>query len=201
MLNITEPSKNFQWVVPTIAKVTINSTRVETILQKLIPLTLPCIDEYGHLVQLWKTEERGMIGSVLKEGKIKIISSKNISTPFNANLSSDGILAVLENISLRRWSLIFNPITNEIFIIPYLEAAGKLGVDGHKGHLTRRDLSAAKRELEKGEIVALKESGVPFNPDPYPQVIKDPLQATYLVTSCNPSKLFAIQVPHLIFVL
>jgi hypothetical protein len=38
-----------------------------------------------------------------------------------------------------------------------------------------------------------------LTPDPYTQVIIDLLQVTYLVIFYNPSKSFAIQVPHPIY--
>lgn len=130
---------------------------------KLIPLTLLYNGAENRVIRLWETEKYGMIGSVVDiDGTLTIVNKNRIWSPLCPSVRGDELMYRVKRISPGGIDLIFNKRSLEIIIIPHLEAAGRLGVDGHKGHLTRRDLDAARRELT-GEVVARKSDGTPFD--------------------------------------
>jgi len=91
------------------------------------PLTFPFQNLEGDWLQLWKAEKYGMIASVVNsEGNLKIIPKNKILTPFNPSLKGDLLMERMESISFRRWDLVYCRETQEIQVLPHLEAEGKL---------------------------------------------------------------------------
>jgi ankyrin repeat protein len=129
----------------------------------IIPITLVYRDSLGRFIQLFKTQKYGLIGSVLdQDNHITIITGEKIINPLCPRKEPEKLVEYLENIELKQWDIVYDTQTVSLTIWPHLVAAGKNGVDGHKKHLTYRDLNAAKREL-KGEVVCRKTNGVPYD--------------------------------------
>lgn len=134
----------------------IDPEKVASLVKSMHPLTLPYFDAQGNQLQIWKVLPYGMVGSVVdREGRLRIISKEKIRHPLSQKESSSCLIERLESVSLRLWQIVFDPISLELTLWPDLKAAGKLGADGYKGHLTYRDLSAARREA-RGEVVKLR---------------------------------------------
>ncbi len=135
-----------------------------------IPITYPNKDLQGRTLQLWKYKN-SLRGTLIDaEGHIRFFSGKKIRNPCALDGEDLHLLANLESSGLRQWHLGYSEAAGEIYIFPYLTAAGRKGdVDLSQGnksliqefrgrfsaaieHLKARDLRAAQREI-KGEVV------------------------------------------------
>jgi ankyrin repeat protein len=106
-------------------KNSVDDSKVKSILHRLTPLTLPYQDKTGNLLQIWKTDQYGMIGSVLDlEGKVKIVYKNNIVNPLSHHNQEADLLERLERISLRKWHIVFDSDSQKLTIWPLLMAAG-----------------------------------------------------------------------------
>lgn len=75
-----------------------NHLRVKNLCKELTPLSIEYRDPRGYFIQLWKTIQYGLIGSIYDlTGKLKIIPSHKIRNPLNALQSSRDLLHTLEN--------------------------------------------------------------------------------------------------------
>src|SRR5438309_1278251 len=80
----------------------INMTKLNRILETLVPLTLPFVDSESRRIQLWKTEKYGMVASILdSEGKMSILPKNKIHSLIGSRLSGDSLMKRLEEVSLR----------------------------------------------------------------------------------------------------
>ncbi len=155
----------------------INIQRAIWLYKQLVPLTLPNMDSHENIIQLWKIEKYGLIGSVMdRSGHIKVIRSSKIINPLSSDAQKDNLIERLETCGLRRWSIVFNPLQKELIIWPVLVAAGKDGgprnrdtkngdigqVNTYLRELDTKTFSAAIREKNK-EDVKYNSKGVPYN--------------------------------------
>ena len=140
------------------------------------PVTLPNRDLQGRTIQLWKYKDvlKGTVTDA--EGNVRFFSGRKICNPCNPHEADSILLQRLESADLKQWHLGYSSRTGEIYVFPYLRAAGK---DAHyipkeiasvkktignikKENISPADLSASKRELA-GEVIMYKwAKGRPF---------------------------------------
>lgn len=103
----------------------INSEKLKAVLNLLTPITLPCHDKEGRVIQLWRYRN-DFIGAVRDEkNQINIISSGQIYNPLQSHELNTAFLSGIEELGLRKWSLVYQPDKKRISVWPYLIAAGK----------------------------------------------------------------------------
>lgn len=102
----------------------VNSENVVRLYRGLKPITQSYRDAQGRQVQLWKSPQHGLIGSVVDlEGRLSIIPGEKIQNPLNANESPEAILQRLKNCGLKNWDIAFDAHTSMLTLWPHLQAA------------------------------------------------------------------------------
>jgi hypothetical protein len=92
----------------------------------LNPITLPCVDAEGRVIQLWKRCEC-YFGAILEHAKISFICRERIVNLLDVENTKYLFLQRIEAMGLRRWNLVYDIKTGKIHVLPYLLAAGKEG--------------------------------------------------------------------------
>lgn len=107
------------------------------------PLTHVFEDSKGKCIQLWKTLQYGLVGSVLApNGQLTIIPGDKIRNPLNRHQTSSELIESLEK-ALRKWEITYNTEQFVLTIWPHLEGAGKDKV-GEKESLQKLDMLGNK---------------------------------------------------------
>lgn len=89
------------------------------------PLTMPYYDAEGRRIQLWKTRQYGLIGTVFSpKGCLTIIPGEKILNPTQSNQSSTDLMAALEKSPSKNWVLALDVTRLAITIWPHLVGAG-----------------------------------------------------------------------------
>jgi ankyrin repeat protein len=144
-----------------------------------IPVTLSNRDLEGRTLQLWNYKNV-LHGTVLdKNGNIRLISGRKIRNPCRPDEESFRLLQRLENAGLCQWHLGYSSRTGEIYVFPFLKAAGKdpdyvpkqindirNSIPGLRKHFKREDLKGARTELS-GKVAAWKKITHPILGDKY----------------------------------
>ena len=166
----------------------INSGDFELILQNsksplmfrnYVQLTSPYKDLVGREIQLWKSDEFGLFGTILDVNDILFIPKFRIRSVIGG-LEGDSLLEKLEQAPNKQWNLIYLVKKQIIILWPHLEAGGRLGREGPNGQFKHGDgldgnrknifkpgtLQDAKREAEGGKPLIWqkkKEGGEKYN--------------------------------------
>ncbi len=144
--------------------------KAKKMLQFLSPRSLPYTDLQGRTLKLWKYKTT-FFASLKKEGHpFILIPGRNIHNALVPKETDTALLSHLEEMELKKWHLAYIEEKNEIYVWPFLFAAGKDGeksqfqrkIDDRKEHFTDKDLKAAWRE-KRGEVVARKSDGTPYD--------------------------------------
>lgn len=102
----------------------VNSENVIRLYRGLKPLTQPYRDAQGRQVQLWKSSQYGLIGSVIDlKGRLSIFPGKKIHNPLNANESPETLLQRLEDCGLKNWDIVFDAHSSMLTLWPHLKGA------------------------------------------------------------------------------
>ncbi len=142
-----------------------------TLLKLARPITLPYTDLEGRIIQLWKYKN-SLIASLRTMTTFSILSGSRVYNALQPQENNTALLERLEQAGLREWHFGYKQDTGEIAVWPFLIAAGRFGdkrsrfqqnIDGQKGHLQRSDLKAAWREDSRGEVVARRSDGIPYD--------------------------------------
>lgn len=89
----------------------------------LTPITLPYTDRHGYCIQLWLTDQYGMIGSVLDlHGRLTVIPERQILNPCDPRGFPKSFT---ESTELRSWDIVFDIKSLTLSVWPHLKAAGK----------------------------------------------------------------------------
>jgi hypothetical protein len=103
-----------------------NADKLAKIYAGLAPLTAIHIDTEGRCIQLWKTRQYGLIGTVLdKHDDLYIISEKKIHNPLNDKQTPGELIGCLESFPVHHWDIAYDTQKLALTIWPHLEAAGK----------------------------------------------------------------------------
>lgn len=134
---------------------------------RLFPLTLPYRDLQDRDIQLWKCDNV-LLGTVTdSQGNRRFFSGRKIKNPCRSGNDSIDLVRRLDNGIPQRWQLAYEPAQGEIYIFPYLIAAGKdytdpnfcrQQIDKCMGALDKRHLKAAWLETKRNQTVAWKQS-------------------------------------------
>lgn len=96
------------------------------LLKSAKPLTLPCNDAEGRIIQLWKFK-RFLVASIFTDNRIVIVSQRHITNPTQKDENSHQLLESLESKPLKKWSFTYCLKTGKVCIWPHMIAAGKDG--------------------------------------------------------------------------
>ena len=103
-----------------------NADKLARIYAGLAPLTAIHIDTEGRCIQLWKTRQYGLIGTVLdQQDNLLILSAQKIHNPLNDKQTPDELIECLESSPRRHWDIAYDAHKLALTIWPHLEAAGK----------------------------------------------------------------------------
>jgi ankyrin repeat protein len=103
--------------------------KLTKIANETIPLTMPYRDAEGRFMQLWKTQQYGLIGAVYDlQGRLKIIQGHKIQNSLIPNQSPYELMLCLENSINKYWDIAYDVVKSTMVVWPHLEAAGKDGV-------------------------------------------------------------------------
>lgn len=163
---------NFQLSSATLsAKFSALQKRISSFFHRFIPLSLPFVDEEERLLQLWRFKNKVFATVTDLNFASLVIWPSNIHNPLSPSDTNEQLCQKLVQAGLRKWHLAYIKTTQQLYIWPWLVAAGideqlarleKKAWKIRDDHHTDLDLTGARRE-HRGEIVKLKNNGIPFD--------------------------------------
>ena len=93
--------------------------------KSLVSVSLPYTDLQGRVLRLWKYGAKLIASMVNSCGETRIISGKKIHNALGATDTDDVLLARIEKISMRMWQLAYVEESGDLYVWPYLAAAGR----------------------------------------------------------------------------
>ncbi|HLB52803.1 MAG TPA: ankyrin repeat domain-containing protein [Chlamydiales bacterium] len=108
------------------ANPSINIKRLAKVYKELKPLTSVHKDVEGRSIQLWKTDQYGLIGTIFdQQGQLNIISGKQIRNPLNDKQTPGELVGCLEGSPIHHWEITYDTHKLALTIWPHLRAAGR----------------------------------------------------------------------------
>lgn len=91
----------------------------------LYPLSYPYHDLEGRVVQLWKWKERLIASILLSDGSIHIAPGAKIHNALLPKETDVALLHRIERVGMRLWQISVMEEQHDLYVWPWLEAAGK----------------------------------------------------------------------------